>query len=242
MIEYKDRRYSLSENLPAPFGGHTTEEFFELRINDLRTYRTAYCIQMGVRANSGIGYEASDDYASFTEEQKALINTTLTLGYNMETGTKYGGSAIDEYIATQILIWLIAHNQLGTGYESQIVDEITANSPAAKPIFYTLRENVMNYRTIPSFATGTALPENGGLYGEEGYIALRERLHTGGRVELYDKSGRLVEEYVQEDVNSFIYQVREAVRCIGAGLLESPTVPHSMTLECCRVFEQVLGA
>ena len=43
---------------------------------------------MGVRANSGIGYEASDDYASFTEEQKALINTTLTLGYNMETGTK----------------------------------------------------------------------------------------------------------------------------------------------------------
>ena len=38
------------------------------------------------------------------------------------------------------------------GNESQIVNEITANSPAAKPIFYTLRENVMNYRTIPSFA------------------------------------------------------------------------------------------
>ena len=84
MIEYKDRRYSLSENLPAPFGGRTTEEFFELRINDLRTYRTAYCIQMGVRANSGIGYESSDDYASFTEEQKALINTTLTLGYSVD--------------------------------------------------------------------------------------------------------------------------------------------------------------
>ena len=153
MIEYNGRGYSLSENLPAPFGGHSTEKFFELRINDLTTYRTAYCIQMGVRANSGIGYESSDDYASFTEEQKALINTALTLGYNVETGTKYGGSAIDEYIATQILIWLIAHNQLGTGYESQIVNEITANSPAAKTIFYTLRENVMNYRTIPSFAT-----------------------------------------------------------------------------------------
>ena len=153
MIEYNGRGYSLSENLPAPFGGHSTEKFFELRINDLTTYRTAYCIQLGVRAYSGIGYESSDDYASFTEEQKALINTTLTLGYNVETGTKYGGSAIDEYIATQILIWLIAHNQLGTGHESQIVNEITANSPAAKPIFYTLRENVMNYRTIPSFAT-----------------------------------------------------------------------------------------
>ena len=86
------------------------------------------------------------------------MSKTMNIGidhgyYNMETGTKYGGSAIDEYIATQILIWLIAHNQLGTGYESQIVNEITANSPAAKPIFYTLRENVMNYRTIPPFAT-----------------------------------------------------------------------------------------
>ena len=153
MIEYKGRGYSLSENLPAPFGGHSTEKFFELRINDLTTYRTAYCIQLGVRANSGIGYESSDDYASFTDEQKGLINTALTLGYNLETGTKYGSSAIDEYIATQILIWLIAHNQLGTGYESQIVDEITANSPAAKSVFYTLRENVMNYHTIPSFTT-----------------------------------------------------------------------------------------
>lgn len=94
MIEYNGRGYSLSENLPAPFGGHSTEKFFELRINDLTTYRTAYCIQLGVRANSGIGYESSDDYASFTEEQKALINTALTLGYNVETGTKYGGSAI----------------------------------------------------------------------------------------------------------------------------------------------------
>ena len=186
MIEYKDRRYSLSENLPAPFGGRTTEEFFELRINDLRTYRTAYCIQLGVRAYSGIGYESSDDYASFTDEQKGLINTALTLGYNVETGTKYGGSAIDEYIATQILIWLIAHNQLGTGYESQIVDEITANSPAAKPIFYTLRENVMNYRTIPSFTTDD--PSGVGAYTH----ALRYNENTGkNEVTLTDENNVL---------------------------------------------------
>ena len=94
MIEYKDRRYSLSENLPAPFGGRTTEEFFELRINDLRTYRTAYCIQLGVGVHTGIGYDQSDDYAAFTAEQKSMINTALTLGYNVETGTKYGGSAM----------------------------------------------------------------------------------------------------------------------------------------------------
>lgn len=154
MIDYNSRGYSLSSNLPAPFGGYSADKFCELRINDLRAFRTAYCIQLGVATHTGVGYDASDDYATFTEEQKSMINTALSLGYNVETGTKYGGSAIDEYIATQILIWLIAHNQLGTGYESQIVDEITVNSPAAKPIFYQLRENVINYHTIPSFTTG----------------------------------------------------------------------------------------
>ena len=153
MIDHKSRGYSLSSNLPAPFGGYSSDKFTELRINDLINFRTAYCIQFSVGVHTGIGYDQSDDYAAFTAEQKAMINTALTLGYNVETGTKYGGSAIDEYIATQILIWLIAHGQLGTGYETQIVNEFTANSPAAKPIFYQLRENVVNYHTIPSFAT-----------------------------------------------------------------------------------------
>ena len=153
MIDHKSRGYSLSSNLPAPFGGYSSDKFTELRINDLKAFRTAYCIQFSVGVHTGIGYDQSDDYAAFTTEQKSMINTALTLGYNVETGTKYGGSAIDEDIATQILIWLIAHGQLGTGYETQIVNEFTANSPAAKPIFYQLRENVVNYHTIPSFAT-----------------------------------------------------------------------------------------
>ena len=143
MIDHKSRGYSLSSNLPAPFGGYSSDKFTELRINDLKAFRTAYCIQFSVGVHTGIGYDQSDDYAAFTTEQKSMINTALTLGYNVETGTKYGGSAIDEYIATQILIWLIAHGQLGTGYETQIVNEFTANSPAAKPIFYQLRERFL---------------------------------------------------------------------------------------------------
>ena len=153
MIDHNTRGYSLSSNLPAPFGGYSSNKFTELRINDLKAFRTAYCIQFSVGVHTGIGYDQSDDYAAFTAGQKAMINTALTLGYNVETGTKYGGSAIDEYVATQILVWLIAHEQFGTEYEEQIVNEFTVNSPAAKPIFYQLRENVVNYHTIPSFAT-----------------------------------------------------------------------------------------
>ncbi len=154
MIDHQGRGYSLSSNLPAPFGGYSSNKFSELRINDLTAFRTAYCIQLGVATHTGVGYDQLDDYVALTPEQKSMLNSALTLGYNVETGTKYGGSAVDEYIATQILIWLIAHGQLGTGYENQIVDEITANSPGAKPVFQQLRENVVNYHTIPSFTTG----------------------------------------------------------------------------------------
>ena len=153
IIDHPTRGISMSSDLPAPFGGYSTDKFCEIRINDRSNFRTAYCIEFGVGIRTGVGYESSIQYNGLTSEQKSLINTALTLGYNVETGTKYGGSAIDEYIATQILIWLIAHGQLGTGYETQIVNEFTANSPAAKPIFYQLRENVVNYHTIPSFAT-----------------------------------------------------------------------------------------
>lgn len=160
MIDHPTRGYSLSSSLPAPFGGYSSNKFTQLRINDLKSFRTAYCIQFSVAVKTGTGYEVADDYATLSSEQKKMINTALTLGYNVETGAKYGGSEIDEYIATQVLIWLIAHGQLGTGYETQIVNEFTANSPAAKPIFYTLRENVVNYHTVPSFAT-----ENPGAVG-----------------------------------------------------------------------------
>lgn len=165
VIDHTTRGYTLGSNLPAPFTGFKAELFTELRIYDLVKRQTAYCIEFGVTVKTGKGYDSAGDYSKLTQAKKDMVNTALTLGYNVETGTKYGGSAIDEYIATQILIWLIVHDQLGTEYESQIVNEITVNSPAARPIFYQLKENVMNYHVIPSFATGN--PNGVGAYTHE---------------------------------------------------------------------------
>ena len=122
MIDYNGRGYSLSSSLPAPFGGYSTDKFTELRINDLTAFRTAYCIQLGVATHTGIGYDQSDDYAALTTEQKAMINTALTLGYNVETGTKYGGGAQGEYNATPNLLWLIAHRAPGARHEKPTVN------------------------------------------------------------------------------------------------------------------------
>ena len=69
MIDHSGRGYSLSSSLPSPFGGISSEGFLEMRINDLRAFRTAYCIEFGVETYAAQEYEVSDDYAAFTKEQ-----------------------------------------------------------------------------------------------------------------------------------------------------------------------------
>ncbi len=84
------------------------------------------------------------------------------------------------------------------------------------------------------------LPENGYLYGEDGYIFI-DHLHWGNTVRLYDKDRKLAEEYCQPERNGFTYEVEEAVRCIEQGLLESKVASHKMTLDCCTIFDRCLG-
>ena len=156
IIDHPTRGFSMSSDLPAPFGGYSSDKFCEIRINDRSNFRTAYCIEFGVGIRTGVGYESTTQYDGLTSEQESLVNTALTLGYNVETGTKYGGSAFDEYLATQIFIWLVVHDQLGSGYENRIVDDLTANSPGAKTVFHQLREDILHYHTIPSFATSNS--------------------------------------------------------------------------------------
>ena len=84
------------------------------------------------------------------------------------------------------------------------------------------------------------LPENGYVYGEDGYIEF-ECLHLGSKARLYGRDRELVEEFDQGDGNGFVYQIEEAVRCIEAGRTESATAPLGMTLECARIFDACLG-
>ena len=42
-------------------------------------------------------------------------------------------------------------------------------------------------------------------------------------------------------VNGFVYEVAEVVRCVRAGLTESPVVPHALTIRCAEVFDVING-
>ncbi len=40
-------------------------------------------------------------------------------------------------------------------------------------------------------------------------------------------------------VNGFVYEVKEVVRCVRAGLTESPEVPHDLTIRCAKMFDVI---
>ncbi len=80
------------------------------------------------------------------------MNKVLIMGYNEQTGTKYGGTWAEETIATQAMVWMVSTGQYGTSWETRLVDALLANSPNARSIYNTMRNNVQNFSTIPSFA------------------------------------------------------------------------------------------
>ncbi len=49
--------------------------------------------------------------------------------------------------------------------------------------------------------------------------------------------GTLTEWRDGETVNGFVYEVQEVVRCVRSGLLESPVVPHALTIRCAKMFD-----
>lgn len=42
-----------------------------------------------------------------------------------------------------------------------------------------------------------------------------------------------------QTVNGFVYEAEEVMRCVCAGLLESPAVPHALTIRCARLFDRI---
>lgn len=77
------------------------------------------------------------------------------------------------------------------------------------------------------------------LYGRKGKI-IWPGPHHSSECFLYDGTGNLVEHFIDmETKNGFVYELEETIRCIRAGLLESPVVPWKDTLECSRLFDRI---
>ena len=83
---------------------------------------------------------------------------------------------------------------------------------------------------------GVKVDERAVLMGTEGQLRMLKP-HYGTEFVLRHPDG--TEEAWQDDKteNGFVYEAEEVMRCVNAGLLESPTVPHDLTIRCAKVFD-----
>jgi predicted dehydrogenase len=85
---------------------------------------------------------------------------------------------------------------------------------------------------------GVRLDERTVIMGNKGQLRML-RPHFGSDFVVRHPDG--TEDYWKDDKteNGFVYEAEEVMRCVKAGLLESPTVPHELTLRCAKLFDQL---
>lgn len=62
--------------------------------------------------------------------------------------------------------------------------------------------------------------------------------HYGQECILYEGTEE-TERFCGGEENGFVYELRETMRCIREGLIESPVVPHKDTLDCVHIYEKI---
>lgn len=157
--KHPDKTYQFDSSFPAPFGSTTNVHnfwTFKMNQNNNGNYKSVYCIQYGVAANTGDAYDHQNDISYLNAIQKKQLQKALMFGYNDNTGALYGGSWVDNAIATQAMVWVITTGQYGSSWESRIVDRLLASSSAARSIYNQIRANMEHFEIIPSFAASSA--------------------------------------------------------------------------------------
>lgn len=77
------------------------------------------------------------------------------------------------------------------------------------------------------------------LYGEKGIIQMRHP-HYADEVILYDQDWNELERFADDQKwDGFVYEIREVIRCIREGKIESEAVPHQCTIQCAELFDQI---
>ena len=81
--------------------------------------------------------------------------------------------------------------------------------------------------------------KNAYIYGTRGHIIVYDFLGTK-KSERFDHEGKLVESYVAEDIDGFVYQIKHFADLFRHGQIESDLMPHQDNLACTAVFDVLL--
>ena len=88
---------------------------------------------------------------------------------------------------------------------------------------------------------GVRLDERTVIMGDKGQLRML-RPHFGSDFVLRRPDGTEEPWRDEHTENGFVYEAEEVMRCVKAGLLESPTVPHALTIRCAKMFDLINAA
>lgn len=151
--------YQFDSGYPAPFSNSTAYKdwwTFHMNVDSSGYEKIVYCIQYHIPCNTGDRYEHQDTHPDISTAQQKLLQRALVFGYNENTGNLYGGSWLDNAMATQAMVWVITGGQYGTAWETRIADNLLQDNSTARGIYNQLRANMESYSTIPSFTASSA--------------------------------------------------------------------------------------
>ncbi|MBQ8556687.1 MAG: Gfo/Idh/MocA family oxidoreductase [Clostridia bacterium] len=84
------------------------------------------------------------------------------------------------------------------------------------------------------------LDERAVLFGTKGVLRMsKPHMAEGFTCTLND--GTITRWQDSATQNGFIYEVDEVMRCVRAGMLESPAVPHDLTIRCAKMFDRIMA-
>jgi predicted dehydrogenase len=85
----------------------------------------------------------------------------------------------------------------------------------------------------------TLLNNEARLYGEKGHLKLHKMFHMPTRLTIRWNDGNELEIPVDSFGNGYNYEAAEVMNCLDKGLIESPEMPHSFSLDLMRVLDEV---
>ena len=77
------------------------------------------------------------------------------------------------------------------------------------------------------------------VYGEGGYLKLHEMFNRPTRLTLRTNDGRETDIETNHTGNGYNYEATEVMECLDKGLIESPALSHTFSIELMEVLDEV---
>ncbi len=122
---------------------------------------TGYCMNYGLAASGGQLMNSFENTSTtLSAVQEKYLSYCLYYGFSTTSVSAPSNSQANAYIATQAMVWIIAHDIFGTSSGDSVAQKLCATAPdgAASYNYYTSLKNQISasYNAIiPSFASST---------------------------------------------------------------------------------------